>query len=124
MPNNPGSDFDDEITSADLPDDYDPDNPTGDGNGDNTGGTGDDTTEIDGGDDGGSDVSPTINIQIVNANKLTGMDSPNDGLSFIMVDRTSNTGYLLDYNKLAETIYGKFYSEEMAEDSMKVYFID
>lgn len=84
-----------------------------------------DETEITGTEsDSENSSSTTINIQIVNANKLNGMDSPNDGLSFIMVDRNSNTGYLLDYNKLADTIYSKLYSEDMAEDSMKVYFID
>ena len=73
--------------------------------------------------DSGSGGS-SINIKIVNANELTGTDSPNDGLSFIMVDRTSNTGILLDYNKLADTIYGKLYSENMEEDSLKFYIVD
>lgn len=75
------------------------------------------------GDSGNSDTPTTINIQIVNANKLTELDSPNDGLSFIMVDRNTNTGMILDYNKLTETIYSKLYSENADEDTLKFYFI-
>lgn len=72
---------------------------------------------------GESDVKPTINISIVNANELTNTDSPDDGISFIMVDKVTNTGVLLDYKKLLDTLYGKLYSEDISEDSLKFYFV-
>ena len=72
---------------------------------------------------GENDVKPTINISIVNANELTSTDSPDDGISFIMVDKVTNTGVLLDYKKLLDTLYGKLYSEDISEDSLKFYFV-
>ena len=73
---------------------------------------------------GGEDnVKPTINISIVNANELTSTDSPDDGISFIMVDKVTNTGVLLDYKKLLDILYGKLYSEDISEDSLKFYFV-
>lgn len=57
------------------------------------------------------------------ANSLTILDDPDSTQSFLMIDVTSNKGYLLDYNKLAETIIGKLYSETQTDDSAKIYFV-
>ena len=63
-------------------------------------------------------------ISIVNANELPVLDEPEMGQSIIMVDRTTNSGMVIDYNKLAETIINKLFSETPSEDSLKLFVIE
>ena len=72
---------------------------------------------------GGSNASAII-TSLVNANRLESLGEPSNGLSFMLVDRETNTGYLIDYNSLCEAIWSKVFSEEMTEDSIKFNVID
>ena len=77
-------------------------------------------------DTGGGSTAPTINISVVNANTLDELGEPSSGYSFIMVDRATNAGVLLDYNALAEAILSKVMStsDTLPEDGIKFYFME
>ena len=63
-------------------------------------------------------------ISIINANELPVVDEPESGQSIVMVDRNTNSGMVLDMNKLIEAIISKLYTEQPAEDSMKWFIIE
>lgn len=67
-------------------------------------------------------MADTYNPQ--NANQLASLTEIDNTKSFIVVDKTDNKGYLLDYNKLADAVFGKLFSNKMEEDSLKFYFIE
>ena len=59
-----------------------------------------------------------------NANQLSQLTEIDNTKSFIVVDKADNKGYLLDYNKLADVLFSKLFSNTMQEDSLKFYFIE
>ena len=68
--------------------------------------------------------TPSISATLINANTLEQISDPTSSLSIIVVDKTTNTGYLIDYNTLATVLLDKLYSETMPDDGLKVYFIE
>jgi len=61
---------------------------------------------------------------LVNANRLTSVNEPVNTMSFMMVDRNTNEGFIIDYNKLCNIIWSKVMAETMPDDGLKLYVID
>jgi len=55
---------------------------------------------------------------------LTSVNEPVNTMSFMMVDRNTNEGFIIDYNKLCNIIWSKVMAETMPDDGLKLYVID
>lgn len=76
-------------------------------------------------DDENTGSATTLNISVINANTLDELGDPSSEFSFIMVNKLTNKGLLLDYSTLAQIIWDKLISEnDMPEDGMKFYFVE
>lgn len=68
--------------------------------------------------------SSEVVTDLINANRLTSVDEPANTLSFMMVDRNTNEGFIIDYNKLCNIIWDKVIADSMPDDGLKFYVVD
>lgn len=64
------------------------------------------------------------NIAKINANELELITNPLRGQSLIMVDRATNEGLQIDYDKLAEVILNHVMSDTMTSDSIQIVVVE
>ena len=69
--------------------------------------TEDENTSVETSDSG----TTTLNLSVINANTLDELGDPSSEFSFIMINKLTNKGLLLDYSTLAEIIWDKIISE-------------
>ena len=61
----------------------------------------------------------TENILKINANELDAINEPEHGQSILIVDRATNEGLQIDYDKLASAILKQIVVEQMPSDGLK-----